>query len=257
MRIIIGILVSLIIFSVGVCFKSPKMHTPIYVYNSDFVIETKPKEPEVSITKELPKVDKITQKTQLVSNSQKEETKVQTKPIDNKTKIKKDVIKQKTVVIEPKKEVKKEIQKEIKKEIKTPQNSQKVVKKKSVEEISQEQEEIIAWNKWHSEIQNSIMRDTKMPQVPHGTRFDFTFTVDKYGKISNIRAWSDNPYYNIYAVQYIAPVIKSYQGKSILNFPANSQRVSTQFIGKFKISQSAQNKYSKASDFNDSERIVK
>lgn len=116
-----------------------------------------------------------------------------------------------------------------------------------------EQEEIVAWNIWRSNLQNKIMTDVKLPYVPAGTIFRFNFTVDKYGKISNLQTRSDNPQYTPYAIQYIAPVIRSYQGRSILNFPAGSKRVVTEANGAWKIS--ASNKYSTPDDYNDVERI--
>lgn len=118
-----------------------------------------------------------------------------------------------------------------------------------------EQEELVAWNIWRSNLQNKIMTDVRLPYVPAGTIFRFSFTVDKYGKISNLQTRSDNPQYTPYAIQYIAPVIRSYQGRSILNFPTGSKRVVTEAYGAWKIS--ASNKYSTPDDYNDVERIKK
>ena len=42
------------------------------------------------------------------------------------------------------------------------------------------QEETIAWNKWRSNLTNEIMRDTKLPDIPNGTLFQFSFDVDKF-----------------------------------------------------------------------------
>lgn len=118
--------------------------------------------------------------------------------------------------------------------------------------LTKEQEEI-AWNVWRSNLQNQIMKDTHLPSVPNGTIFRFSFDVDKYGKVSNIQTYSDTKMYTPYAIQYIAPVIRSYQGKSILNFPAGTARVTTTAKGAWKISSNT--KYSTPKDFNDTEVI--
>ncbi len=119
------------------------------------------------------------------------------------------------------------------------------------------QEEEIAWNVWRSNLQNQIMRDSKsrLPNVPNGTIFRFSFNVDKYGKITNVNTSSTNPAYTPYAIQYIGPVIRSYQGRSILNFPAGTNRVTTTVTGSWKISTNA--KYSTSHDYNDIEKVKK
>lgn len=117
------------------------------------------------------------------------------------------------------------------------------------------QEEEIAWNKWRSNLNNQIMRDSKLPTMPNGIIFKYKFTVDKYGKVSNVQTWSPTSSYTPYAIQFIAPVIRSYQGHSILNFPTGSNRVSTEVTGAWKIS--SNEKYSNPSDYNDIEKIKK
>ena len=112
---------------------------------------------------------------------------------------------------------------------------------------------MILWNKWRSDLQNQIMSDVKLPTVAKGTIFRFSFEVDKYGKISNIKTWSENSMYTPYAIQYIAPVIRSYQGKDILNFPKGSNRYTTTVEGGWKISDKT--KFSTPDDFEDVEKI--
>ena len=114
-------------------------------------------------------------------------------------------------------------------------------------------EEEIAWNIWHSNLTNQVMRDVNLPKVPNGTIFRFKFTVDKYGKITNLQTWSDNSKYTPYAIQYIAPVIRSYQGRSILNFPVGSARVTNVAQSAWKISNTT--RYSTPNDFDDVEKI--
>ena len=117
------------------------------------------------------------------------------------------------------------------------------------------QEEEIAWNKWRSNLNNQIMRDSKLPTMPNGIIFKYKFTVDKYGKVSNVQTWSPTSQYTPYAIQFIAPVIRSYQGHSILNFPTGSNRVTTEVTGAWKIS--SNEKFSNPSDYNDIEKIKK
>ena len=118
--------------------------------------------------------------------------------------------------------------------------------------MTQQQEEI-AWNVWRSNLQNQIMKDSRLPDVQNGIVFKFTFTVDKYGKVSNVKTWSLNPSYTPMAIQYIAPVIRGYQGHSILDFPNGSNRVITNVEGGFKVSNTS--KYSSPTDYNDTETV--
>ena len=116
-------------------------------------------------------------------------------------------------------------------------------------------EEEIAWNIWRSNLQNQLMRDVKLPTIPQGTRFDYSFTVDKYGKVTDVKTYATPSSYTPYAIQYIAPVIRNYQGRSILKFPEGSQRVTTVAKGAWKIS--ASSKYSTPQDYNDVEKVIK
>lgn len=115
-----------------------------------------------------------------------------------------------------------------------------------------EQEEIIAWNKWRSNLQNQVMKDAPT-RAPLGTVFKFSFTVDKYGNMSNIKVWSENPNYTDLAVRVIKPVLSSYAHKPILNFPQGTKRVITNVTGGYQIS--TRTKYSSPSDYSDYERV--
>ena len=115
------------------------------------------------------------------------------------------------------------------------------------------QQELILWNKWRSDLQNRIMRDVKLPIVKQGTIFKFSFDVDKNGKITNVSTWSTDPVYTPYAIQYIAPVIRSYQGRDFMSFPSGSNRVTTTVSGAWKISDKTT--YSTPEDYKDIEKI--
>ena len=108
------------------------------------------------------------------------------------------------------------------------------------------QQEEIAWNKWRSNLNNQIMKDSKLPTMPNGIIF-------KYGKVTNVQTSSTTPGYTPYAIQFIAPVIRSYQGRAILNFPTGSNRVTTEVSGAWKISSNS--KLSTPDDYHDIEKI--
>lgn len=139
------------------------------------------------------------------------------------------------------------------KEEKTPQAA--VSEPKQINVVPRqltEQEEIIVWNKWRSNLQNRVMQDVKL-NAPLGTRFRFSFTVDRYGQISNLKVWSDNPEYTSLAVRNIKPLLLSYQGQPILNFPNGTKRIITNVTGGFVLA--TFDKYSTPSDYSDVERI--
>lgn len=117
-----------------------------------------------------------------------------------------------------------------------------------------EQEEIIAWNKWRSNLQNQIMKDSQIDYAPLGTMFLFTFIVDKYGNISNIKVECSNPNYMDIARDRVKPAISNLQRKPILKFPQGTQRTSTVVTGIFLIG--TQERYSTPEDFSDFERVV-
>lgn len=124
---------------------------------------------------------------------------------------------------------------------------------KQTPQVLTPQQETILWNTWRSNLQNSIINNVNMPNLPIGTTFKYSFNVDKNGRITNIKCSSPNPKYTPYAIQYIIPVIRSYQGKNILKFPNGSNRESVLFEGNIRVSNTS--KYSTASDYNDIETI--
>lgn len=220
----------MIIATIGICVLKPNMHKKLLVYDSDYKIVEQA--PQTVVETDLPTV------------SQKTETK---KVRTEQTEVKytdKDVQTPKTTVVKLQKTNKYKPVTENKKN--TVKTENKI--------LTQKQEEI-EWNKWRSNLQNQIMRDVKLPIMPQGTIFKFEFDVDKYGKISNVQTWSQTSQYTPYAIQYIAPVIRSYRGHEILNFPNGSNRTKTHVTGGWKIA--ANVKYSTPKDYNDTETIKK
>ena len=96
------------------------------------------------------------------------------------------------------------------------------------------------------------MRDSRIT-APRGTVFRFSFTVNKFGQISNLKVWSDTPNYTNYAIQALKPLLLSYQGQPILNFPARTKRITTNVTGGFVVS--TQDKYTTPGDYSDIERV--
>lgn len=270
----------------------PKMHSKVLIYNSEYSI-AEPDEETAEVTQipekeqvqvvqntvsnevknEVQKKDNVFQKTENVKTAVK--PKQETKSVNQTINVKqpqKEVQKtvQKPAVTQTVNQPQKVVQQVPKVEASTKKTENTAPVKVVVQPIQQtttrtqktpenrvltQQEEEIAWNIWRSNLQNQIMKDTKLPYIPKGTVFKFSFDVDKYGRITNIKTWSLTPNYTPYAIQYIAPVIRSYQGKDILDFPNGTQRTTTNFTGGWKISDSA--KYSTPNDYNDIEKVIK
>ncbi len=281
----VAIIFLAILYSMFVVCFTPKMHKQILVYDSAYeIVDTHKVETE---TKQLPtktnqqSSQKTVQKqtvnkpvtqvfvqkqnktvTEPVTKTVKQQTvkttatAKKTKPVKQvQTQVKKQV--QTTTKQASKPQTKKTATQTVKKtpaaQTKTAEKQQKTSVQIAKEQQEAEQLELIRWNKWRSDLQNKIMQDVRLPIVPQGTVFKFSFDVDKYGKVMNIQTWSTNPSFTPYAIQYIAPVIRSYQGKSILNFPEGSNRISTTVEGGWKISSST--KYSTPADFKDIETV--
>ena len=279
-QILLILLVLIIAATISICTVQPDMHKSVIVYDSDYTLvaeqdvkkETKEvpvmektTEPVTTVTKvEKVSVQKPAEKDfkQIVSKVEKQTTpvsatKVQTKKTETPktttvtkpvtTKVEKPVVTKVTKTETPKVEkttVTKPVQKTA--VIQTTTQQPKVMT---------QQEETIAWNTWRSNLQNKIMQDTKMPNLPTGTVFQFSFTVDKYGKITNVHTGANPSTYTPYAIQYIAPVIRSYQGREILNFPEGTARTVTEVTGKWRISNTE--RYSTPQDFNDIEKVIR
>jgi len=282
MKLVLQILLILIIVATfSICAIKPDLHKNVIVYDSDYTLVTedvvksetkdvpvmempaKPVEKNTVVEKKVEPVVK-TSKTQTTNVKQqtkttpkqsattkqtvtKPQTKTVTKPVTT-TVTKPQVVKQTQKTETPK------VEKYEKTEKMTPSQ---VTKNENIytPKVLTQQEETIAWNIWRSNLTNKIMQDTKLPAIPNGVLFQFSFTVDRYGKITNVQTGADPANYTPYAIQYIAPVIRSYQGRSILNFPEGTARTSTQVTGKWRISSTE--KYSTPQDYNDVEKIIR
>ena len=113
-----------------------------------------------------------------------------------------------------------------------PQNSQNV-KSQPKNPYMTEQEEIIAWNKWRANFQNTVMTNSGNIPAPYGTAFLYSCVVDKWGNISNINTWSSNPSFTPMSKQYVKTAITKMQRTPILNFPKGSNRTTVVVEGSF------------------------
>jgi|GEM_PF-984825 len=142
---------------------------------------------------------------------------------------------------------------DVEKLVQTADNQQQPSKPQSSNNQEQmSQEEIIAWNKWRSDIHNKIMIDCGV-NAPIGTIFTFSFVVDKFGNISNIKTSSTNADYIPEARNRIKPAIQNLQGKAILKFPKETKRQSTVVSGLFGMGLT--DRFSTPGEFSDYERI--
>lgn len=115
-----------------------------------------------------------------------------------------------------------------------------------------QREELIAWNKWRSDVQNEIMMKTQV-DAPLGTVFYFSFVVDKFRHISNIKGICSNPFAQKEVKTKLIPVIKSLEYTSLLEFPKGTNREKTTVRGMFSLG--TETMLSNPNDFNDIERV--
>lgn len=254
--------IGLVLVTLLVLVAKPNLHRQIMIVDSNFAF--------VDETDDVEKSSKVVQMPQKAEKIEKVEPKVQSKPKQTQTKV---VEKTKKNVTTPpiKQDSKKGLMEQKEPPVQIPVKTE-VIQEKTVPQVAQEkpaeeiempvnsikqlteQEEIIAWNQWRSDLQNQVMKDTHIA-APLGVEFKFSFTVDKFGNMSNIKVWSTTPSYSDLAVQRIKPVLMSYQGKPILNFPEGTKRVITNVAGGFVMSMSTG--YSSPSDYSDYERVIR
>lgn len=123
--------------------------------------------------------------------------------------------------------------------------------KKPVRKLTKKEEQI-AWNVWRSNLQNEVMLRSEV-SAPIGTVFIFSFKVDNSRHISNIKAYTTNPFYMSEVNENLIPVIKDLENSELLEFPAGSARKSIKFNGLFFIFN--ETSLSTPEDFNDIERV--
>lgn len=261
-KIILTIL--FILLTTGAFFVKPVMHKPAIVENADFTLASlekpkvvtvksdfetnlKPAEKQV-VERPAPVVKRIVRTIVQQEVAPAQITPVEVKQVPVKTVQQANPVQAQKVEqkkIEPQKE-------EETVHLKVEEPPVKVVTKTINTAPLTEKEEIIAWNKWRSDLQNKVMRDAKI-NAPLGTTFYFSCTVDKFGNISNINTWSDNDYYTPLAKRIIKPVLSSYQNQAILKFPARTQRTITNVTGSFTMA--FEDRFSTPADYSDYERI--
>ena len=249
----------MLLFSLYVIAVKPEMHKQALITDSEYEVvqievppaQLKASDKDMSVIPQSfenkpIQTGQYPQPQQKVNISKVNKTAPQQKQVVNKPNTPaKDKTQEK--VVTPTTQPKSEVKREQKQEQTATTQPQKVIKP-----VLTEQEEIIAWNKWRSNLQNQVMRDSKV-SAPLGTQFKFSFTVDKFGNMSNIKVWSPSPAYNDYAVRMIKPVLMSYRNQPILNFPEGTKRVITNVNGGFVISRVTE--YSTPSDYHDFEHV--
>lgn len=286
------LLALLIISTLAITITKPKMHSKVMIFDSDYIVDENDIDiedttiPVAEIKQEPIKETKVVEKVNVqipASTTQTRTSAADTKVVVVPTKVQKVEVKPTTTqskaqtVQKQTQQVSQQVNQQVAKKVEVkaaqtvtqtqkPQETVTVTTPKQVAaqtktqaqtkvQTKSERELEIAWNKWRSDIQNQIMKDVRLPYIQEGTVFKFAFDVDKYGKITNVKTWSLTPSYTPIAIQHIAPVIRSYQGKSILIFPQGSDRSATHVEGGWKISDRAV--YSRPQDYNDIERVTR
>lgn len=235
--ITIILFILLTIFTIKI---HPDMHQPIIIEDEHFQLT---RISDTITTKNIP-TEKTTQpEPQRIKRTETKVVHKNTPETTSQLEILQQIIK------ETEQEEPVELQKPVKPEIHQPEP-----KTTNDNPYMTEQEEIIAWNRWRSNLQNQIMRDSRIDYAPLGTLFTFTFVVDKFGNISNIKIMCSNPNYMDIARSRVKPAIANLQRKPILKFPKGSRRTSTIFIGGFTIG--THEIYASPENYSDYERIT-
>ena len=256
------VIIAFIIATICTIKFHPEMHHPMIIEDADFKLT---RISDTISAKNIPVSQPVKQKEVKVQPQQTKQVQPQTKyietkevkPVKSQKRIKREPSPEETSQIELLQRIIKEAEKETASE--PPVQPQTVQPQKTNNSnfknpYMTEQEEIIAWNKWRSNIQNRIMKDSNIDYAPLGTLFLFTFVVDKFGNVSNIKVECSNPAYMDVARDNVKPAIAKLQKQPILNFPKGTQRTSTVVTGLFLIG--TQERYSTPNDFSDFERVT-
>ena len=271
----IVLIVLFILFSAYAFLTDSKMHMPVIVTGTNYQISEQPQQTQKSEVKPKYNVQPVTQEIKATTAPQQkvivqvieEHVKTQPKTIQTTKQQPATVTK---VVSQPVqttstqnsnqelldrilKNAEKPVVEQEKPKVQQPTRPAQQVKTVKIEDKPlTEEEEIIVWNKWRSDLQNQVMRDSKI-SAPYGTTFNFSFTVDKNGNISNINTWSDDNNYTPLAKRVIKPILTSYQHTAILKFPARTKRTIVNVTGGYTMSNT--DRYSNPGDYSDYERI--
>ncbi len=271
----IVLIVLFILFSAYAFLTDSKMHMPVIVTGTNYQISEQPQQTQKSEVKPKYNVQPVTQEIKTTTAPQQkvivqvieEHVKTQPKTIQTTKQQPATVTK---VVSQPVqttstqnsnqelldrilKNAEKPVAEQEKPKVQQPTRPAQQVKTVKIEDKPlTEEEEIIVWNKWRSDLQNQVMRDSKI-SAPYGTTFNFSFTVDKNGNISNINTWSDDNNYTPLAKRVIKPILTSYQHTAILKFPARTKRTIVNVTGGYTMSNT--DRYSTPGDYSDYERI--
>ena len=279
---IVLILLFVILTVVTVKFH-PQIHNPLVIEDESFQIVEIVQSPQVEtvVTQQVQNSAQTTEHNNKpvqvqnvqVENVQPQKTKVDVKVQSNDgdksqsqliEKVLKNTQKYETQTQEP---VKKELKVQPKEQTpiqqqtaqRATQTETKVIKLEQPKQTSSnpymtEEEEIIAWNVWRSNLHNQIMKDSNIGYSPYGTTFKFSFIVDKFGNISNIKVDVNPSQYIDIARNGVKPAISNLQNKPILNFPKGTKRTSTVVNGSFAVG--TVNRYSTPKEYSDYERVV-
>ena len=280
----VAVVVLFVVLTILTIKIHPEIHQPMLIEDADFqlvrisdtientpvtVVQTKPQ----TVTQTVPKTVEVKVR-EIPTQSKPVQTQapqiVETKPV--KIKFPKTEVPVQTQVPEPSQmellqkllntdiEDTKALQENAQKLAQTMQKPQQVQKPVPQQTSAHknpymtEQEELIAWNKWRSNIHNQVMKDSNAGVAPYGTMFTFSFLVDKYGNVSNIKVSCSNNFCMDIARNNLKPAISNLQRKPILNFPRGTQRTSTVVNGSFLIG--SEDRFSTPSNFSDIERVV-
>ena len=280
----VAVVVLFVVLTILTIKIHPEIHQPMLIEDADFqlvrisdtientpvtVVQTKPQ----TVTQTVPKTVEVKVR-EIPTQSKPVQTQapqiVETKPV--KIKFPKKEVSVQTQVPEPSQmellqkllntdiEDTKALQENAQKLAQTMQKPQQVQKPVPQQTSAHknpymtEQEELIAWNKWRSNIHNQVMKDSNAGVAPYGTMFTFSFLVDKYGNVSNIKVSCSNNFCMDIARNNLKPAISNLQRKPILNFPRGTQRTSTVVNGSFLIG--SEDRFSTPSNFSDIERVV-
>lgn len=270
----IFVVISFLIVTILTLKFHPKMHLPLIIEDENFkltrisdTISTK----NIPINPTLNNQNSQNNQEQIEVNIQQqpiqqEQTKYvssgNTNPIQNEKEVKYNTNQNENISqIELLQYLLNEVEKEYNKQTNQPQqnteqqvNTQNSTTGNFNNPYMTEQEEIIAWNRWRSNVHNQIMRDSNIAYAPIGTMFSFNFVVDKFGNISNIKVDCSDPNYMDIARYNVKKAITKLQNQPILNFPKGTQRKSTVVQGYFFIG--FEERYSTPSNFSDYERVT-